>query len=114
MYYEIKIESNTKEGLTAGIQECLKNIHEDYFKANRPTYAIQIHRKESHKKTYYYVDWNNYMGTGSVKTVRLSRDEYIRLKGNGGNKDLIKDLPNVYPYETYAEAYCSLDHHYQD
>ena len=32
MYYEIKIESNTKEGLIAGIQECLENIDKEYFR----------------------------------------------------------------------------------
>lgn len=114
MYYEIKIESNTKEGLVAGIQECLENIDKEYFGAMRPTYAIQKHKRVSRKKTYWYVDWNNYMGSGSVKSVRLSRDEYLRLKGNGGNKELVQGLPHVWPYETYAEAETSLVQHYCD
>lgn len=114
MYYEIKIESNTKDGLVAGIQECLKRINEEEFGSYRPTYAIQKIPRKSRKKTYWYVDWNNQMGYGSVKSLRLSRDEYLRLRGNGGNRELIKELPNVWPYKTYTEAEASLDQHYCD
>ena len=117
MYYQLTIEANTPEGILEGLKEAQEEIGKKknvQRGAMRPRYAFAYRRKKSIKKTYYYVDWNNYRGNGSVKTVKLSRDEYIRLKGWGGNKDTIKGLPLIWPYKTRQEAENALDAKYDD
>lgn len=113
MYYQLTIETKTQQGLIEALKEALEFASvEREASVMRPTYAINANIKKSVKRTYWYVDWNNYMGSGSIKTIRLTRDEYLRLKGGGGRNN--PDLPNVWPYETEAEAERSLDEHYCD
>lgn len=117
MYYQLTIEANTPEGILEGLDEartCIYKKNKMQQGAMRPRYAFAYKRKKSVKKTYYYIDWDNYMGRGSVKATKLSRDEYIRLKGWGGNKDTIKGLPPIWPYKTKQEAENALDAKYND
>lgn len=115
MYYEITIEMND----IANLDDALKEIKEVYQLGTpgaiiRPRYAIRLKRKKSYKRTYWYVDWDNYAGNGCIRSVKLSKDEYNRLKGNGGNKELTKGLPNIWPYRSKTEADNALDRKYAD
>ena len=117
MYCQLKIEASTPEGIMEGLEEAQEAIRKNGIQqhgAMRPRYAFAYERKKSIKKTYYYVDWNNYSGSGCVRQVQLTRDEYLRLKGWGGNPETIKGLPNVFPYETQRQADYSLNQHYCD
>ena len=113
MYYKITIEANSKDGIVNAIQECLERVEEEQFSSTRPTFALKREKMKSHKRKYYYVDWNNYMGTGSVKEIMLSKDEYNQIIG--GARNVIKNVPaGVWPYKTRFEAECALDRKYQD
>jgi hypothetical protein len=54
------------------------------------------------KKTYYYVNWDNYAGCGNVREVQLTDEEYA----NWGK------YPHLYTKESEAEHY--LDWCYYD
>lgn len=115
MYFELTIEMND----IAYLDDALQEIKEVYQLGTtgaviRPHYAIRLKRRKSYKRTYWYVNWDNYMGRGCVRSIKLTKDEYNRLKGNGGNRELIKGLPNIWPYKTELEAECALDRKYQD
>lgn len=59
------------------------------------------------KKTYYYVYWDNYMGTGDVRDVTLSDDE-IKINGE------YMMWNNHVLYENYIDAICMLSNRYCD
>lgn len=107
MYYQLTIEAKSKTDLLKAIQELHDGVP---YEIIRPDYAIRVNKRKSVKHTYYYVEWDNFMGSGSVREIRLSRDQYNVLKGGGR----IDGLTWIYPYETRFEAECALDRKYQD
>lgn len=61
------------------------------------------------KRKYYAVLWDNYMGSGSVKEIELTPDEYKQMKENGCG-----GTPYWGVYEKWIDAEIALDRRYAD
>lgn len=57
------------------------------------------------RKTYWYCDWDNYYGSGCVRSTQLTKAEKETWESNRRNPDL---------YDTWQAANEVLDYHYCD
>lgn len=83
----------------------------DWMKKNHP---IRYKREnwevsKPKKQKYYAVLWDNYYGSGSVKEVELTEDEYLKMK-----ETYCADSPYWGIHKTEMDAQIQLDKKYCD
>lgn len=86
----------------------------DFYEWMKKNHPIRYNREnwdasKPQKQTYYAVLWDNFYGTGSVRNIELTIEEYNKLK-----ETWCADSPYWGIHTTHTEAQCQLDRKYMD